>query len=76
MSLPELDNYTEWCKRNEHMRLPQVITCPMCNGERYVADRCTCGTMPDFEDDECCLCGKPIHWKKCPCCMGRGTILE
>ena len=60
----------------EQMSTPEWIeeteTCPLCNGEQYIAHRCTCGTMPDIGDDECVLCGKPIHWKTCPCCLGKG----
>lgn len=49
-------------------------TCPMCNGDCYIANRCKCGTMPSIEEDECALCGAPIHWKTCPCCLGKGVI--
>ena len=46
--------------------------CPMCQGDKYVAHRCTCGVMPTIDEDECSLCGKTIHWKTCPLCQGAG----
>ena len=52
----------------------QTQPCPMRKGYGYVAPSC-CAIKPSVEDDECVLCGKPIHWKKCATCMGKGEII-
>ena len=52
----------------------ETETCPMCNGDRWIANRCECGIFPDIDEDNCVGCGKPIHWKNCPVCLGMGEI--
>ena len=59
-----------------YKKLAGVVTCPTCNGEKAVAHRCTCGTVPtNTAYTRCESCYKVVDWRSCPTCRGKGTII-
>lgn len=71
-SVNQLANFSEWLKLNSDDT--EEETCPMCQGEQYIALRCKCGNMPEIGEEVCDTCGAPAHIKTCPCCLGKGVI--
>ena len=58
-----------------YKKLAGVKTCPTCDGEKAVAHRCTCGTMPrNAAYPRCESCFRQVDWRDCPTCKGKGII--
>ena len=54
----------------------KTATCPTCKGDKAVAHRCTCGTVPTNPAyTRCESCYKVVDWRTCPTCRGKGTII-
>ncbi len=49
--------------------------CPVCNGEKSVAHKCTCGTTPvNPAYSRCESCYRQVDWRDCPVCRGKGVL--